>query len=382
MIPWIDTIINILINAGLVEGLFLVVLLRKAKQKPSKANIWLSILLIVMSVSIIHSFYISPTLSKLLNNPFKITEPGILLISPLLWFYVQSLVNKDFKFKPILLINFIPYAILYFMFIPIMHDLGLDSYVFFLHKFSFLGTLAVWITILIQFAFYFRKIIIMSKLHHKKVEEELSNPEGFDIDWIKYFVSVFFGLYVFLVILFLWFIHTGNDTNFPSFISLAFAVAIFFLGYKGLFQKEFQIIPLPDFIENNMEIEMEKVESNKISDNTIKFQTYIEKLKLYLEKEKPYLNCELTLSMLAQGLQMSRNNLSEVINSGMNENFYNLINRYRVEEVKELMNNLKLKNYTILAIAYEAGFASKATFNTIFKKFTGLTPSEYRNRLV
>ena len=100
-----------------------------------------------------------------------------------------------------------------------------------------------------------------------------------------------------------------------------------------------------------------------------------------MEKEKPYHNTELTLTSLASQVNIGRNQLSELINTGTGGNFYDFVNKYRVDEVKQLMENPKYKDYTILAIAFEAGFPSKSTFNSIFKKYTGKTPTEYRNEL-
>lgn len=380
VMKWIDLIISILTSAGIVQGFFLVLLIKRAKFK-THANLWLSILMIVLSFSIIHSLYFAPHLTKMFNNPFKITEPGILLITPVLWFYVLSLVNTEFKFRAKHLVNFIPYIGLYLLFIPFIHKIGFDSYKTLLINNSVIAKSAVWMVIIVQFVYYFRKMIVVSKLHHKKIEDEFSNTEGFDIAWIRYFIFIFFIVYVVLIFMFVWFIHQGRVDNFTSIISLVFSLAIFFLGYKGLFQKEFPINQELNKSGNNSEINNEIIETNKIADNVLKYEHLITKIENYIIEEKPYLDCELTLTSLAQKLQISRNQLSEVINSGMNDNFYNLINRYRVECVKNLMINPKFKNYTILAVAFEAGFASKATFNTIFKKFTGLTPSEYRNSL-
>ena len=64
----------------------------------------------------------------------------------------------------------------------------------------------------------------------------------------------------------------------------------------------------------------------------------------------------------------------------MNKNFYDLINGYRVDEAKRLLVNPENKNYTILSVGFEAGFNSKTTFNTVFKKFTGLTPTDFREQ--
>jgi len=74
--------------------------------------------------------------------------------------------------------------------------------------------------------------------------------------------------------------------------------------------------------------------------------------------------------------------LSQIINENFNRNFYDLINEYRVKEVKKCLSNQKYNNFTLLGIAYECGFNSKASFNGVFKKFTGLTPSEFKKNLI
>lgn len=73
--------------------------------------------------------------------------------------------------------------------------------------------------------------------------------------------------------------------------------------------------------------------------------------------------------------------MSHLINAGLGENFYDFINKYRVEEVKRLMADPQKQNYNLLGIALEAGFKSKSTFNLIFKRFTGLTPTEYKKNI-
>ena len=97
--------------------------------------------------------------------------------------------------------------------------------------------------------------------------------------------------------------------------------------------------------------------------------------------EKPYLERELTIYDLSDQLKISRHILSEVINEHMGKNFYNLVNEYRVNEVKERMKGDDIRQLTILAIAYDSGFNSKSSFNTIFKEKTGQTPSEYLDQL-
>ncbi len=71
-----------------------------------------------------------------------------------------------------------------------------------------------------------------------------------------------------------------------------------------------------------------------------------------------------------------------IINTKMNLSFYELINNHRIEEVKRLISDDKNKVYSLLALAFEAGFSSKTSFNTIFKKSEGMTPSEYRSKVL
>ncbi|MEN8229691.1 MAG: AraC family transcriptional regulator [Bacteroidota bacterium] len=104
---------------------------------------------------------------------------------------------------------------------------------------------------------------------------------------------------------------------------------------------------------------------------------YVEAIEKHMIQAKPYLDRELSIYDLSEQLEIPRHILSEIINEHMGKNFYNLVNDYRVEEVKKRLENPEFKNLTILAIAYDSGFNAKSSFNTIFKDKTGTTPSEY-----
>ncbi|WP_282081104.1 AraC family transcriptional regulator [Aquimarina algiphila] len=109
-------------------------------------------------------------------------------------------------------------------------------------------------------------------------------------------------------------------------------------------------------------------------------EKYLQKILDYMEKEKPYLNFEIKQSDLAKELSMSVHQFSEVLNVCLKKNFNNFINLYRINEAKSLMKKNKYENYKILAIAYDAGFNSKTSFNRAFKQLVGKTPSEYREK--
>ena len=109
-------------------------------------------------------------------------------------------------------------------------------------------------------------------------------------------------------------------------------------------------------------------------------QNYINSILNFVKLERPYLNSELTQKELADNLQIASHHLSEIFNIDFGKNFYSFINLYRVEEAKKIIVN-DTQNITMLAIAYDAGFNSKASFNRVFKEVVGITPSQYKSKV-
>lgn len=102
-----------------------------------------------------------------------------------------------------------------------------------------------------------------------------------------------------------------------------------------------------------------------------------DRLHAYMNAEKPYLEPELSLTDLARRLHTNPSVLSQVINSGIGKNFNDFINEYRVNEFKQKVQHPANQHLSLLGIALECGFNSKATFNRAFRKFTGQSPKEF-----
>jgi len=99
-----------------------------------------------------------------------------------------------------------------------------------------------------------------------------------------------------------------------------------------------------------------------------------------MQEKKPYQDMELTLFSLSKQLKIHPNHLSQIINQHRNQNFFDYINEQRVNDVKDALLSDKYDNHSLLGVAHEFGFSSKASFNRAFKKFTGMTPSEFKKK--
>lgn len=150
-------------------------------------------------------------------------------------------------------------------------------------------------------------------------------------------------------------------------------ISVFFSFYKNISNKRFKdkrnnksvIKALEGDNNENIQIDTETVSSLK------------ENLKSLIEVEKKYLNSELTLNEAAKLLNTNTTYLSRIINEQSGMNFSNYINKYRIEEAKRLLDEGKQDSLTFEGIGKSCGFLSRSAFNQAFKKFTGLTPTEY-----
>ncbi len=157
-------------------------------------------------------------------------------------------------------------------------------------------------------------------------------------------------------------------------ISFVMALGILTIAYMGLVQKRvFSSEPIGHFLP------VKKYKSSTLTENA--GESIKRKMEQLLREEQVFKENELRLDDLAAYLNTGRHQLSQVINEHYGVNFFELINRYRIEHVKRLLADPSYSQYTIIQIAYESGFNNKVSFNRYFKRETGVTPSAYRMML-
>ena len=313
--------------------------------------------------------------------------PLIMLIQPFFFFYIKSLTSSTFKCSPKRFYHFLPSAIVLLMniflysFLDSSERLQLLSFTggsenkilnfyFLLHKEGY------HILLSIQALIYFGMIVFSIYKHKKQLSTDFSNTEGINLNWIIALLIIFLSISILHEVLgnidkIIFNVETRLNYN------IFYMIIISFIGIGGIIQKEIYIKEKPE-AKNLKQVDDKKYKNSSLNDDVKK--SLINNLKEYIEKEKPYLNNNLRIDDLSQALDTNRQYLSQIINETYNKNFYTLINTYRVNEAKKMFLDEKYKQLSIMGVANSVGFNSKSTFNTLFKKYTGLTPSEFINK--
>jgi AraC-like DNA-binding protein len=210
-----------------------------------------------------------------------------------------------------------------------------------------------------------QKIIDFSKT----AKDHLTDLSQLRLSWLRAILVVAYGFIAVDVLdiltgtqLFVW-----QFVPFIQFGAMMF-LAFFSLKYSRVFAKEFEL---------EAKEEEGSVQSLLSPDQLEKHKTRLLEL---LEKKSIYLNPDLRLSDLATALGLKPYRVSEVLNRGLGTSFYDLINTYRIKKAQELIGKPEGSHFNLLGISLESGFKSKSVFNDVFKRNTGLTPSEYRSK--
>jgi AraC-like DNA-binding protein len=216
------------------------------------------------------------------------------------------------------------------------------------------------------------------KRHQNNLMNLVSYTSGIlTLNWLKIISVSFYAAYFILFILG-GINMIGNYIPFdPYFVTFGF-ITLFSFVYS------FYAIRQPVILDQVLKPEPgDKTEQEKYTRSGLKeeqAEKLLRKLIAYVEDKKPYLDRDLTIQDLSTLTSIPRHYITQMLNEKHKKNFFTFINEYRVKEVIERFSDSRFNNYTILAIAFDAGFNSKTTFNSIFKSHTGLTPREFREK--
>ena len=307
----------------------------------------------------------------------------LLLHGPLLWFYVKSLINKNYQFRLVHFLHFLPFLV--YLVLHYFNFLSLTANEKILLTQNELFTTTVFfkirgISIGLSSIGYNIWALILLRKHRKNIMNQFSSIENIDLAWLRTLSLA--SLIVFTVNVFMF--NLNNYFHFAGFYELAqiaysfSTIYVLFIGYFGIKQGRIFVdnsnIEVEQFLETGKKEKLIFAEKKDYSD-------IINKLTLLMEQKLPYLDPELNLAKLSSLMKTKPELISEVLNSSLNQNFFDYINKYRIEEFKIKCLNKENKHFSVMGIAYDCGFNSKAAFYRAFNKFEGISPTSYISKV-
>ncbi|OQP48967.1 hypothetical protein A4H97_29215 [Niastella yeongjuensis] len=389
-----ENILKMVCGLGVLQGMLLAALIYFHPKGDKSVNFFLA--LFIISVSAVIAL---PYLVQTFGWQHSFFLQGIpLLPGPFLYLYIRS-----FK-ETITLKKAWPHFILFFVWlIPTYYNIAKFSKLYPGAEMIPVEVLRRPTTILlvmgrpaISVIYYFlaRRELIR---YQRSIRHLFSETSRIDLNWTRFLVNGFLIVAGVFFITFPLILTLPDKVFLLLLVSMAVGVPYIYMAtYLGIKQytiwqvqpginkeaTEATIQQAEEIEENNgtHDTNGQKTKPVKPAPIDNRLELLVQRIIVLMEEEKLYQEAELTLQQVAAKLQVPSYQVSQALNEGMKKNFYDVVNNYRVENAKRLLLDEKSRNYTILSIGFEAGFNSKTTFNTVFKKFTGTTPTEFRDK--
>jgi len=356
---------------------FIFSLLLLIKKETKTADKFLSLFFFVITLYLLNLYSIKFSFWKMFPDSLFVISLVLLSYGPVLYFYVRALIGKPLSRKQILY-HLLPVIGVFLILLPAIFSSEADKLLFFTDR-SINLPINVSVSTFLQYLsapFYFSWILILLRKHKQYLKDNHSTIDEINLQWMQ---KLLYGV---ISILFIdcmnALVMNFSSFEFPFYISwyikFIFLSFIIIIGYYGINQGVVfaNIHQFTDTEKSKLKDEKIKI----IPDEIVRKQTGI--LVEYMEVGKAYLNSELRIQDISVDLNIPVHVLSQLINSQLNQNFYDFVNKYRIEETKSRLLDPQYCDLTIVAIAHDCGFNSKATFNRLFKKYTNLTPSQFK----
>ena len=303
---------------------------------------------------------------------FPISSSVNLLLMPLLWLFAKKSFDSSYRLKPIHLLHLLPALICLGLCLSMSPEERLASIRYEMTGNTTLindiNTIFVFIQMIVYFAVIFRF------LHRTKkaIGDTLSDAEWIQKSWIPVFEYLFAALFVIVMVGF--FISPSTGT---WLIQILNVIAMFYLVYNIIAHPVMPIKHVPVEIADDDTSETVSVETQTPSTQIIdeqQMKEICESASRYMEESKAYLRPDISLAVFAKEIKIPQRKLSFAINGYLKCNFFEFVNRMRIEEAKHLMQKLDTSNLNIDSIYADCGFRSRSSFYMVFKKMTGKTP--------
>ncbi len=322
-----------------------------------------------------------------------------LFMGPLLFFYVKSITNFHFQFSKKDWLHLIPgFAYLLWCVIVVVVDKLIVKKYYLMNGdndpdfdawYQWLQNISILVYLLLSIRFY--------KQYKQYVMYEFSFADVANLNWLRNFL-IAFGIITVLPLIqeILQRFPVFQNLNYIGswYYFLAFAVVVYYIAINGfnavvvplrklLFEPKLLLQYYQPLLLAAPQTKTEEAQYELVEQQTnTELENWKQKITSLMQNEKLYEDAELTLSQFAKKLSTNTSVLSKIINTGFQMNFNDFVNQYRISSMMEKLKAGEQKNQTLLGIAFDCGFNSKATFNRAFKKQTGLSPKEWMDKNV
>ena len=304
-----------------------------------------------------------------------------LLYGPLMYLYTLSITGSMGKQISRYVPHFLPFTV-FILYMIIRHriiewdgTMDLSPFQDNTTLFSYSNVVKLFLVLIL--VYIYRSIYIVRQ-YKQRLKYYFSDVEKIRLIWLSFFLA---GASVFVVLLIILLLRI-KDLR-VNYVNSGHVLVILIVYLATIYISTFLTIRYPEIFSRSENSDLPeagdrapKYEKLRLDDD-IRLQ-YMEELMQYMKVHKPYLRDSLTLRELADLVKIPHHHLSIIINTGLNQNFYMFINTYRVDEARKMLVDPQYRDVNILNIAFNSGFNSKTTFNTVFKQVTGMTPTEFR----
>lgn len=368
-------ILNTILILGSIQGLIFCFIALYSKRLRNRSTIALVLLILVLSLNNIQYYFLNTGMISLENFFEIIYIPYSALIVGLYYLYVLLFLFPDAKISRKQRLMFVPFVI--FLSVSLIYKISSffsisdgRTFLYYERFVDFQEIFLVGFTLFVMI-YVFR---LISKYEHLRSREIKANGRS-QLNWMKMITMTLLGLcLIWAVFSLMDLFFNSNHYEYYYIRWVSVAITIYVLGHLGMYHFGVQ-----QYEQLNDKRNLKTIaETSKRPENKSELIISFEKL---ITEKKRFTDSSLSLNGVATELDLNKTYLSRVINSELGTGFSDYVNRLRIEEAKNCMAVPKFNHYSLVSIGLEVGFNSKSAFNSAFKKYTGLTPSEYREKL-